>query len=148
VIINTIYVILFQVFSERYSNFLPALYGACGRVIVVEYVGPSLSSALDRPWQERVKLSIKLIQLARTFTRTEDKMALYMYDVVMSNFAVDKHGNVKLIDCEHVLIADMSAINHTYGKFTCSSLLYLKPSVLAAFLLTMRRCVQSRTHLL
>ena len=93
------------------------MYGACGRVIVVEYVEASLPSVLGRSWQERVKISIKLIHLARTFTRTEDDMALYMYDVVMNNFAVDKRGNVKLIDCEHVLIVDMSAFNHTYGKF-------------------------------
>lgn len=84
---------------------------------MVEYVGPTLWSALDRPWEERVKISINLIQLARTFTKTQDNMALYMYDVVMNNFAVDKHGLVKLIDCEHVLIADTSAFSQTYGMF-------------------------------
>ena len=108
--------LIFQVFSKRFANFLPAVYGACGRVIVVEYVGPSLWSVLDRPWQERVRIAIRLIEMARTFTRTDDNMAFYIHDAVMDNFAVDKHGNVKLIDCEHVLIVDMSAFNHSYGR--------------------------------
>ena len=110
---------MFQVFSKRYPKFLPAVYGACGRVVVVEYVGPTLWSVLHRPWKERVKLSIHLIHLALAFTKTQDNMALYMYDVVMNNFAVDKHGLVKLIDCEHVLIADASTFNRTYGMFVC-----------------------------
>lgn len=106
-----------QIFSKTYPEFLPHTYGACGRAVVVEYVGPTLSSALFQSWLERVKLSLKLIQLARSFTRTVDDLALYMYDVTMDNFAIDDHGNVKLIDCEHVLIVDMSNFNNTYGEY-------------------------------
>lgn len=108
-----------QVFSKRYPDYLPAVYGACGRLVVVEYVGPSLSIALAWSLRERVKVSIKLIQMARQFTRTEDHIALYLSDVVMSNFAVDKAGNVKLIDCENVLMVDMREFSHTYGEVFC-----------------------------
>lgn len=104
-----------QIFSRRYPAFLPKVYGPCGRTIVVEYVGPTLSSAISKSWLKRVKLSLKLIQLAHTFTRTEDNFALYMYDVIMDNFAVDKEGNVKLVDCEHIVIVDMSPFNNSYG---------------------------------
>ena len=119
----------FQIFSKRYPNFLPTVYGACGRVIVVEYVGASLSTTFNWSWQKRVRLSIKMIQLARAFTRTDDNMALYMHDVSVDNFAVDKYDNVKLIDCEHVLIVDMSAFNHSYGKLNYFVRLFCIPAV-------------------
>lgn len=111
---------IFQLFSERYPAFLPKVYGPCGRIVVVEYVGPTLSSAIPQSWLERVMLSLKIIQLARTFTRTEDNFALYMYDVIMDNFAVDKQGNVKLIDCEHIFIVDTSSFNNSYGEYSIS----------------------------
>ena len=76
-----------------------------------------MSAALSFSWLERVKLSLKIIQMVREFTRTVDSLAIYLYDVVMSNFAIDNQGNVKLIDCEHILIVEMSNFTSTYGEY-------------------------------
>lgn len=76
----------------------------CGRTIVEEYVGPSLTQLGESPWLSRADYARQLLEMAQDFTNGEFR--LYLTDVSLDNFAVDPHGKVKIIDAENIVIVD------------------------------------------
>ena len=85
----------------------------CGRVIVEDYVGPTLSHLSHVPWLERADYARQLLEMAQEFSSAEFR--LYLTDVSLDNFAVDKKGKVKIVDAENIVLVDPSVRN--LGKF-------------------------------
>lgn len=78
----------------------------CGRVIIEDYVGPTLSQLRHIPWLERADFARQLLELAQEFSYSEFR--LYLTDVSLDNFAVDAEGRVKVIDAENIVMVDSS----------------------------------------
>ncbi|GAB6020173.1 hypothetical protein CHUAL_002895 [Chamberlinius hualienensis] len=101
--------IIQQILVDR----MPNLYGICGRVIVEEYVGPTLTEFYHSKWIIRLKLAASLIELANELSFHEPTgFAFYLTDVSFDNFAVSQEKNnyrVKLVDGESVVVVDLNS---------------------------------------
>ncbi|KAG0714535.1 Deleted in autism protein 1 [Chionoecetes opilio] len=90
----------------QHTNWFPALRGMCGRVIVEDYVGPTLSQLSHVSWLQRADYARQLLEMAQEFSSSEFR--LYLTDVSLDNFAVDSEGRVKVIDAENIVLLDPS----------------------------------------
>ncbi|UYV80212.1 C3orf58 [Cordylochernes scorpioides] len=103
--------IILQLFPPQEGWPFPRYHGTCGRVLVEEYIGPSLSSVMDADWPTRLQVSYQLLQLAFLFTHNHLNFSLYLTDVSLDNFALSPDGSVFLIDAESLLFADKVQIS-------------------------------------
>lgn len=83
--------------------------GRCGRVIIEEYVGPTLTQLSHVPWLERADYARQLLEMAQEFSYSEFR--LYLTDVSLDNFAVDAEGKVRIIDAENIVMVDPSLLD-------------------------------------
>nr|XP_027228831.1 deleted in autism protein 1 homolog [Penaeus vannamei] len=95
------------VIMTYHSNFFPRFIGTCGRVIVEDYVGPTLTEQGDEPWIVRADYARQLLEMAQQFS--SGTFALYLTDVSLDNFAVGDDGSVKVIDAENIVIVDTTS---------------------------------------
>jgi len=51
----------------QFQRVAPRVYGACGRLIVVEHGGKLLSSYLDEPFADRAELALQLMSMVQIF---------------------------------------------------------------------------------
>ena len=102
---------LVQAFPARDGWPFPEYLGACGRVIVEEYVGLNLAEWLPRAsWQEKVKVAAAMLKMAEKFTDGINGFRLYPTDVSIYNLAVSRDGAVKMVDGENIVIVDLQEI--------------------------------------
>lgn len=80
--------------------------GACGRIIIEEYVGLPLTAYYNKPWLLRAKIASSLLDAAYVFTYKNDDFGFYLTDVSADNIAVDLNNNAKFVDLENVIIVD------------------------------------------
>lgn len=85
---------------------VPEYFGACGRIIIEEYIGAPLSDYLNKPWLERARIASSLLSAAHMFTFQNEQFGFYLTDVSYDNIAIDYNNVAKFIDLEHVLIVD------------------------------------------
>ncbi|KAF8785558.1 Divergent protein kinase domain 2A like protein [Argiope bruennichi] len=119
--------IILQAFSQAEGWPFPQYLGSCGRVIVEEYVGKTISYYEDSPWKQRVDIAYQLLLIAQMLTENDSGFSLYMTDVNMDNFAVRSDGTVLLVDVESVVIVDrfnlkkdqnfLNKRHHSKGQF-------------------------------
>uniref|UniRef100_A0A8C5K6L0 Deleted in autism protein 1 pseudogene n=1 Tax=Jaculus jaculus TaxID=51337 RepID=A0A8C5K6L0_JACJA len=85
--------------------------GACGRMVVVSYVGEELWRYLNAPWEKRVDLAWQLMETAEQLTNNDFEFALYLLDVSFDKFAVDpRDDKVIIVDAGKILVADKRLI--------------------------------------
>ncbi|KAG7208658.1 hypothetical protein KM043_014862 [Ampulex compressa] len=60
--------LLLQILSADKGWPVPKYLGACGRVVVEEYVGSPLSTYYNAPWTERARIASSLLNAAYMFT--------------------------------------------------------------------------------
>ncbi|XP_068217635.1 divergent protein kinase domain 2A-like [Palaemon carinicauda] len=106
----------------HYQQWFPRIIGTCGRMIIEEYVGPTLTQLGGSSWIRRVDYARQLLEMARELS--EGEFHLYMTDVSLDNFAVDANGKVKMIDAEDLVIVDSTLDNldtseHVNDGFGC-----------------------------
>jgi len=89
----------------------PQYFGACGRLAVFEYVGPTIADYHSAPWSTRVGLAHKLMLIARKLTFNSLGLGIYPTDWSADNIAVDDDGRVVIVDAENVIV-----VNQTYVK--------------------------------
>ena len=100
-----------QTFPSKDGWPFPTYFGACGRFVVQEYVGPSLAEWLPRAhWKQRVHAAYQLLKIAEKFTTGINGFRLYSTDLSIYNIAVDQDGNVKVIDTENTIVVDLEHI--------------------------------------
>ncbi|KAK7082337.1 hypothetical protein SK128_004051 [Halocaridina rubra] len=109
-----------------HSKWFPAIHGTCGRIIVEEYVGPTLTHLAGEPWHIRADYARQLLEMAGELS--DGEFRLYLTDVSMDNFAVDEQGRVKIIDAENLVIVDslqdnLDSSEHVNDGFGCKDCL-------------------------
>lgn len=98
--------ILLQILPAE-DNWPVAKYlGACGRIIIEEYVGLPLTAYYNQPWLHRAKIASSLLDAAFKFTYQNTDFAFYLTDVSADNIAIDKNDNAIFVDLENVIIVD------------------------------------------
>ncbi|XP_078576825.1 divergent protein kinase domain 2A-like [Branchiostoma floridae x Branchiostoma japonicum] len=104
----------------------PKFYGACGRVIVVEHAGRTLDAFLDSPWNVRADIAVQLLQLVDTLRERDPDWVLLLTDISFENFAVDSHGQLRLIDLDDVMVFDRrTAVGSHQEKVICNEECYM-----------------------
>ncbi|XP_076642294.1 divergent protein kinase domain 2A [Halictus rubicundus] len=102
--------LLLQILSTEENWPVPRYLGACGRIILEEYVGLPLINYYYKPWLLRAKLTSSLLNSAYIFTFQSSDFAFYLTDVSADNIAVDSNNNVKFIDLENVIVVDKNFV--------------------------------------
>lgn len=87
---------------------MPKYFGACGRIVVEEYVGLPLTAYYNEPWLRRAKLALSLLDAAYKFTYKNKNFGFYLTDVSADNVAVDSADNIKFVDLENIIVVDKS----------------------------------------
>lgn len=110
----------------HHSQWFPAVIGTCGRIIIEEYVGPTLTQLGDEPWVIRADYARQLLEMAQQLS--EGEFHLYMTDVSLDNFAVDKDRRVQMIDAENLVMVDstlkeLDDSEHVNDGFGCKDCL-------------------------
>lgn len=90
---------------------VPRYVGACGRVVVEEYVGETLTSFWNAPWLSRAGFALRLLAAADNFTNSHKDFRFYLTDVSPDNVAVGASGDVYFVDLENVVILDKNTPN-------------------------------------
>ncbi|EFN83716.1 Uncharacterized protein C3orf58, partial [Harpegnathos saltator] len=85
---------------------VPKYFGACGRIIIEEYVGLPLVDYYNKPWIQRAKIASSLLNAAYMFTFKNENFSFYLTDVSADNIAVDHKNVAKFIDLENVIVVD------------------------------------------
>ncbi|KAJ9585287.1 hypothetical protein L9F63_002917 [Diploptera punctata] len=80
--------------------------GACGRIIVEEYVGQMLYTYYAAPWIQRASFAHQLLVAAYNFTYSHLNFSFYLTDISPDNIAVDANGRIKFVDLENVVVVD------------------------------------------
>ncbi|XP_012262670.2 divergent protein kinase domain 2A-like [Athalia rosae] len=118
---------------------VPKYFGACGRLVVEEYVGPSLSNYYSEPWIRRAKISASLLEAAQMFTYRNPHFGFYLTDISPDNIAIDPWDNAKFIDMENLIVVDKRISNNNMtseweklevndADFDCRNCLAFSPS--------------------
>lgn len=107
---------LFQILSAEDGWPVPKYFGACGRIVIEEYVGLPLSHYYDKPWIQRAKVVSSLLNAAYMFTFEDKQFGFYLTDVSVDNIAVDYENVAKFIDLENIIVVDKN-ISHEGNKF-------------------------------
>ncbi|XP_017758251.1 PREDICTED: deleted in autism protein 1 homolog [Eufriesea mexicana] len=100
---------------------VPKYFGACGRIIVEEYVGLPLATYYNEPWLHRAKIASSLLDAAYKFTYKNENFGFYLTDISADNIAVDLNNNAKFVDLENVIVVDKNA-QHTERLTTWNQL--------------------------
>ncbi|XP_070165715.1 divergent protein kinase domain 2A [Polyergus mexicanus] len=98
--------LILQILSAENGWPVPKYFGACGRIIIEEYIGPSLSDYYDKSWIQRAKIVSSLLNAAHMFTFKNKKFSFYLTDVSADNIAVDYKNVAKFIDLENIIVVD------------------------------------------
>ncbi|PSN52914.1 Deleted in autism protein 1 [Blattella germanica] len=85
---------------------VPKYKGACGRIIVEEYVGEMLYMYHRAPWLQRASFAFQLLMAALNFTNDHPDFSFYLTDISPDNIAVDSYGKIKFIDLENVIVVN------------------------------------------
>ncbi|XP_054013743.1 divergent protein kinase domain 2A-like isoform X2 [Hylaeus anthracinus] len=89
---------------------VPKYLGACGRIVIEEYVGSPLTAYYNKSWLLRAKIASSLLNAAYMFTYRSNDFGFYLTDVSADNIAIDSNNNAKFVDLENVIIVDKNSI--------------------------------------
>ncbi|XP_012232214.2 divergent protein kinase domain 2A [Linepithema humile] len=104
--------LILQILSAEDGWPVPKYFGACGRIVMEEYVGLPLSSYYDKPWIQRAKIVSSLLNAAYMFTFKDEKFGFYLTDISVDNIAIDHmKSEAKFIDLENIIVVDKN-ISH------------------------------------
>lgn len=98
--------LILQILSAENGWPVPKYFGACGRIIIEEYIGLPLSDYYDKPWIQRAEIASSLLNAAHMFTFKNEKFGFYLTDVSADNIAVDYKNVAKFIDLENIIVVD------------------------------------------
>ncbi|XP_025271210.1 deleted in autism protein 1 homolog isoform X2 [Camponotus floridanus] len=98
--------LILQILSAENGWPVPKYFGACGRIIIEEYIGLPLSDYYDKSWIQRAKIASSLLNAAHMFTFKNKKFGFYVTDVSADNIAVDYNNVAKFIDLENIIVVD------------------------------------------
>jgi len=103
---------------------VPKYFGACGRIIIEEYIGLPLSDYYDKPWIQRVKITSSLLNAAYLFTFKNERFGFYLTDISVHNIAIDHENVAKFIDLENIIIVDKNISQESNKNFLVTKFLW------------------------
>ena len=86
--------------------YFPEYLGECGRVILTEPSGTPLINGLKASWEDRVDLSLKVLQMVEDFHDASEKWLIYLLDFDYQNFAMTSDGQLRLVNLGSVMVID------------------------------------------
>jgi hypothetical protein len=92
----------------QFQRLAPRVYGACGRLVVVEHGGQLLSSYLNATFSDRAELGLQLLSLVQVLWHADRRWFALYKDFEFENIAVSHEKEVFLVDYE-----DLSIIENT-----------------------------------
>ncbi|XP_037075874.1 divergent protein kinase domain 2A-like [Pollicipes pollicipes] len=98
--------LMLQAFPQSHGWPFPRYLGACGRLVLEQYIGPTLARYHGASWRQRVELALQLLEIAEMLTSNDYDFNLYLTDVTAENLAVDSEGRVFIVDVEDVVVVD------------------------------------------
>lgn len=113
----------FQILSAENGWPVPKYFGACGRIIIEEYIGSPLSDCYHKSWIQRVKIASSLLNAAYMFTFENKKFGFYLTDISADNIAVDHENVAKFIDLENIIIVDKNISQESNKNFLITKIL-------------------------
>jgi hypothetical protein len=84
----------------------PKYFGACGRLIIEEYIGLPLTEFVQNTWIQRAQIASSLLDAAYKFTFKNPDFAFYPTDVSMDNIAVNDQNKAIFVDLENIIIVN------------------------------------------
>ncbi|XP_054013742.1 divergent protein kinase domain 2A-like isoform X1 [Hylaeus anthracinus] len=102
--------LLLQILPANNNWPVPKYLGACGRIVIEEYVGSPLTAYYNKSWLLRAKIASSLLNAAYMFTYRSNDFGFYLTDVSADNIAIDSNNNAKFVDLENVIIVDKNSI--------------------------------------
>ncbi|XP_043476258.1 divergent protein kinase domain 2A [Leptopilina heterotoma] len=135
--------LMLQILPARLGWPVPKYYGACGRLIVEEFVGPVLSKFYNELWILRAEIASSLLNAAHALTFQDENFAFYLTDVSFDNIAVDSNNTAKFIDLENVIVVDkhtsvtdqfetLKTVHKSDSDFGCDDCLIFSPADICA----------------
>ncbi|XP_051171060.1 divergent protein kinase domain 2A isoform X1 [Leptopilina boulardi] len=135
--------LMLQILPARLGWPVPKYYGACGRLVIEEFVGPALSEFYNKHWIQRAEIASSLLNAAHTFTFQDENFTYYLTDVSFDNIAVDSNNIAKFIDLENVIVVDKKTsiadqsetwkdVHRSDSDFGCEDCLIFSPSDICA----------------
>lgn len=91
--------------------------GACGRLVMTEYVGPRLSDYNKEPWIRRAKIASSLLKAAYMFTNGHPHFTFYLSEVSADNVAVDANDTAKFVNLRKMIVVDKKAASKQNNSF-------------------------------
>ena len=102
--------------SLQEASFIPKLYGSCGHIYVVEFVGPAMilhppghffdseggGMPYSEDWEHRAQAAVQLLDLLREL-KTKYRQHLHHCDITNANLGFGADGSFKLIDIDLLL---------------------------------------------
>ncbi|XP_047500447.1 uncharacterized protein LOC125046650 [Penaeus chinensis] len=92
----------------------PRLVGVCGRLAVLEEEMTPLSSMLDEPFNVRASLAAQILTMIDDFMEDHPEWYLFYASWSIEKLAVNKEGEVVLIDLANMAIIDKSLFRDDY----------------------------------
>ncbi|XP_033227159.1 divergent protein kinase domain 2A isoform X2 [Belonocnema kinseyi] len=131
--------LILQILPSEKGWPVPKHYGACGRLVIQEFVGPSLSTFSGEPWIRRAAIASTLLDAAYMFTFQDENFAYYLTDISSDNIAIDSKNRAKFIDLENIIVVDKTTpvkdqsktwqdVHRSDGNFDCETCLVFSPA--------------------
>ncbi|XP_043254568.1 divergent protein kinase domain 2A-like [Colletes gigas] len=103
--------LILQILSVDKNWPVPKYLGACGRIVIEEYIGLPLTSYYNKPWLLRAKIASSILNAAHMFTYRDNDFGFYLTDVSADNIAIDSNNNAKFVDLENMIIVDKNFLS-------------------------------------
>ncbi|XP_016914311.2 divergent protein kinase domain 2A [Apis cerana] len=99
-----------QILSADKDWPVPKYFGACGRIVIEEYIGLPLTAYYNEPWLHRAKIASSLLDAAYKFTYKSKNFGFYLTDISADNIAIDMNNNAKFVDLENIIVVDKNIV--------------------------------------
>ncbi|XP_011314136.1 deleted in autism protein 1 homolog [Fopius arisanus] len=96
---------------------VPRYYGACGRIVIEEYVGLSLPAYYHAPWLLRAKIALGLLKAVQMLTFRDPNFSYYLTDMSPDNIAVNEEYKPIFIDLEHVIVVQRNDFSNDKPEY-------------------------------
>ncbi|XP_012278301.1 deleted in autism protein 1 homolog [Orussus abietinus] len=98
--------IILQILRAEDGWPVPKYLGACGRLIVEEYIGLPLISFYNEDWIRRASIASSLLNAVHMLTFRSTEFSFYLTDISPENIAVNCRDEAKFVDLEDMIIVD------------------------------------------
>ncbi|XP_015108541.1 divergent protein kinase domain 2A [Diachasma alloeum] len=117
---------------------VPRYYGACGRIVIEEYVGLPLPAYYHAPWLLRAKIAAGLLRAAQMLTFHDPEFSFYLTDMSPDNIAINDEYKPIFVDLEHIIVVqknsfsndkihDFRELHETEETFACKNCFAFSP---------------------